>query len=269
VTRGGLFARLVLAPLLALGVALPAGAAPPSTLDEVRAEGVLRVGLPGDYAPFAVVDADATDPSGENWRGLDIDVTRAMAAALAVRVVFVRTSWPTLMADLGAGKFDLGAGGITITPDRAAHAMFSDAIVDDGKTPITRCADTTRFVSLAAIDRPGIRVITNPGGTNESFDRAHLHAATIVVFPDNRGIFAALAAGAADLMITDATEARYQQRHTPGLCAVHPDHPFSASEKAYLLPPDDHAWREWVDRFLAQARASGALTRWRQAWLGE
>ena len=255
--RGGWLAAVA----LALGLAPAAGAAPPSTLDAVRASSVLRVGLPGDYAPFALVTA------GE-WRGFDVDVTRAMAAALAVRVVFVRTSWPTLLADLGAGKFDLGAGGITITEARAARASFSTPILEDGKTPLARCADAARFATLTAIDRPGIRVITNPGGTNESFDRVHLHEATIVVFPDNRGIFAALAAGAADLMITDATEARYQQRATPGLCAVHPEKPFSVSEKAYLLPPDDAAWRDWVDGFLTRAAESGALTRWRQAWLG-
>ncbi len=256
--RGGWLA----AAALALGLAPAAGAAAGETLDAVRAAGVLRVGLPGDYAPFALVTAG-------QWRGFDIDVTRAMAAALVARVVFVKTSWPTLMDDLGAGKFDLGAGGITITAARAARAAFSTPLLEDGKTPLVRCPDAARFVTLAAIDRPGIRVITNPGGTNESFDRAHLHAASIVVFPDNRGIFAALAAGAADLMITDATEARYQQRETPGLCAVHPDRPFSASEKAYLLPPGDRAWREWVDAFLARARKNGALARWRQAWLGQ
>ncbi len=252
--------RYLLASLaLALAFARPAGA---GTLEAVRAAGMLRVGLPGDYAPFALATSD-------DWRGFDVDVARAMAAALAVRVVFVRTSWPTLMADLGAGKFDLGAGGITITPERAAQAMFSEPILADGKTPLARCSDAARFATLAAIDRPGIRVITNPGGTNESFDRAHLHAATIVIFPDNRRIFAALAAGAADLMITDATEARYQQRATPGLCAVHPDQPFTRSEKAYLLPPRDAAWRDWVDGFLAHAHESGALARWRQAWLGQ
>ena len=244
---------------LALAFARPAGA---GTLAAVRAAGVLRVGLPGDYAPFALATAD-------DWRGFDVDVARAMAAALAVRVVFVRTSWPTLMADLGAGKFDLGAGGITITPERAAQAMFSEPILADGKTPLARCSEAARFGTLAAIDRPGIRVITNPGGTNESFDRAHLHAATIVIFPDNRRIFAALAAGAADLMITDATEARYQQRATPGLCAVHPEKPFTRSEKAYLLPQGDREWRDWVDGFLTRARESGRLTRWRQAWLGQ
>ena len=257
--------RRFLAVALALALIAPWPVAAGETLAAIRAAGELRVGLPGDYAPFALVDPGA----GKGWRGFDVDVTRAMAAALGVRPVFVATSWPTLMADLGAGKFDLGAGGISVTPERAARAMFSAPVLEDGKTALTRCADVARFASLAAIDRPGIRVITNPGGTNESFDRARLHDATILVFPDNRGIFAALAADAADLMITDAAEARYQQRHTPGLCAVHPQTPFVVSEKAYLLPRDDAAWRDWVDGFLTQARQSGALADWRRRWLGD
>ncbi len=254
-----------LAGALAFALIAPLPVAAGETLAAIRASGELRVGFPGDYAPFALADPGAA----KDWRGFDVDVARAMAAALGARLVFVQTGWPGLMADLAAGKFDLGAGGITGTPERAAHAMFSAPVLEDGKVALTRCTDVARFTSLAAIDRPGIRVITNPGGTNESFDRAHLHIAAILVFPDNRGIFPSLAAGAADLMITDAAEARYQQRQTPGLCAVHPEAPFVVSEKAYLLPRDDAVWRDWVDGFLAEAQRNGSFAAWRARWLGE
>ena len=80
-------------------------------------------------------------------------------------------------------------------------------------------------------------MLVNPGGGNERFDRAHLHAAHIVVHPDNMTIFDALAAGDGDLMITDASETRYQQKLHPGvLCAIHPDPPFDFAEKAYWGP---------------------------------
>ena len=82
-------------------------------------------------------------------------------------------------------------------------------------------------------------MLVNPGGGNEKFDRAHLHAARIEVRPDNTKIFDALAGGDGDLMITDASETRYQQKLHPGaLCAIHPDAPFDFSEKAYWAPYD-------------------------------
>lgn len=251
----GILAIMVLA-------VVPASAQPtPSRLDAILAAGALRVGMPGDYAPFGV-----RDPASGAWRGLDVDVARAMAQALGVKLVLVQTSWRALLPDLLAGRFDIGAGGVSVTLARQARAFFSTPVLRDGKTPIALCDNAEKFNLLSQIDRPGVRVIVNPGGTNEAFDRAHLHAAQIVVFPDNTRIFDALLAGRADLMITDATEARLQHRLHPQLCALHPDRPFDFSEKAYLLPRDVPL-QQWVDQFLHIARATGALPTLIGKWL--
>ena len=65
-------------------------------------------------------------------------------------------------------------GGVSVTLERQKTAFFSAPYLRDGKTPIARCADKDKFADLAAIDRPEVTVIVNPGGTNEKFDRAHL-----------------------------------------------------------------------------------------------
>ena len=110
-----------------------------------------------------------------------------------------------------------------MTLERQKKAYFSAPYLRDGKTPIARCADKQKFATLAAIDRPDVAVIVNPGGTNEKFDRAHLKAARIEVWSDNLSIFDRLEKGDADLMITDATETLYQQKlHAGALCAIHP-----------------------------------------------
>ena len=57
--------------------------------------------------------------------------------------------------------------------------------------------------------------------------------------PDNVTIFQQIVDGKADLMMTDAIEARLQSRLHPELCAVHPQQPFDFAEKAYLLPRDE------------------------------
>ena len=119
---------------------------------------------------------------------------------------------------------------------------------------------------MADIDKPGIRVITPPGGTNEAFDRAHLKHADIVVFQDNTRIFDELVAGRADLMITDATETRFQHKLHPELCSVHPDQPFDFGEKAYLLPRDA-ALQQWIDKFLHIQTENGELNSIIHRWL--
>src|SRR5205814_1190485 len=156
--------------------------------------------------------------------------------------------------------------GISVTLERQKKAFFSLPTMRDGKTPIARCDDARKFQTLADIDRPEVRLIVNPGGTNERFARAHAPRATLTVYPDNVTIFDRIVAGEADVMITDAIEARLQQRLHPKLCAIHPDAPFDFSEKAFLLPRDV-AFKAYVDQWLHQAIETGAYARLNEQWL--
>src|ERR1700745_3347659 len=108
------------------------------------------------------------------WRDRRGDVTMAqsLAKTLGVRLEIVPTTWKTMQADLQADRFDIAMGGVSVTPDRAAVGDFSDTVMRDGKRPIVRCTDKELFTSIAAIDRPGVRVVVNPGGTNERFAKA-------------------------------------------------------------------------------------------------
>ena len=255
------FASVLLAASLVLTTASPATAQSPAPnrLDEVVARGTLRVGLSGDYKPFSIKE-------GDTMEGLDVDMARNLATFLGVKLDIVQFAWPNLMSDLQAGKFDVAMGGITITLPRQKLAFFSVPVMRSGKTPIARCADKGRFDTLAEIDQPNVRVIANPGGTNESFDRANLKQAQIIVFPDNAHIFDEVAAGRADVMITDAVETLLQQKLHPELCAVHPDHPFNTSELAYLLPRDV-VWKMYVDQWVNLLNVGGERQKLVAKWL--
>ncbi|PWC88928.1 hypothetical protein TSH100_06610 [Azospirillum sp. TSH100] len=241
----------------------PAAAQPAETsrLDAVLFAGTLRVGTTGDYKPFTYLN-----PQTQKFEGMDIDLAEAMGKALGVKVEFVKTSWGTLLPDLLADKYDIAVGGVSVTLERQKKALFSDPLMRDGKTPITRCENKDRFQTVADIDKPGVRLIVNPGGTNEKFARANIRTAQIEVHPDNVTIFDQIVAGKADLMITDAVETRLQQKLHPELCAVHPDQPFDFSEKAFLLPRDV-VLKLWVDQWLHQTVATGQYQAVFDRWL--
>jgi cyclohexadienyl dehydratase len=246
----GLFCLILLAALLAGAPATAEG----SRLDAILQRGVLRVGTTGDYRPFT-----ALDKTSGAYSGFDIDLAHSLADALGVRIEFEPTSWPKLTRDFEAGDFDIAMGGVSVTLERAKKGFFSTPYLREGKTAIARCADKDKFATLEEIDRPGVKVISNPGGTNERFDRAHLHAADIIVYPDNTTIFDKIAAGEADLMITDASETRFQQKQNPGvLCAIHPEKPFDFAEKAFWMPQDS-ALKAFVDQWLHLTMESGAF----------
>src|SRR5690554_3926273 len=253
--------RQILA-LLALAFLLlaPAAHAESPVLAGIARSGELRVGLTGDYKPFSW-----EEPEG-HFAGIDADMAAALARDLGVRLIIVRTSWPTLMDDLEAGKFDIGMGGISITEARQEKALFSTPLLSDGKAPVARCEDAERFRTLKGIDREGVRVIVNPGGTNEQFARANIRHATLILHKDNASVFDEIAAGRADVMMTDAIETRIVAKEYSTLCATNPDAPFTRAEKAYLLPRHA-AWKARVDDWLARMEASGERARIFTKWV--
>ncbi len=229
-------------PVLATPAVAPA--APATRLDAIMAKGTVRVGTTGDYKPFSYMN-----PETKQFEGLDIDMAQSLGQALGVKVEFVPTTWANLMKDFQADQFDFAMSGVSVTLDRAKKGYFTIPIMREGKTPIALCSNKDKFQTLADIDKAGVRVIVNPGGTNEKFARANLKVANIEVFKDNVNIFKEIVAGRADLMMTDSSETIYQQKLNPQLCSVHPEKPFDFAEKAYWMQRDI-ALKEFADQWL-------------------
>ena len=243
-------------------VATPAFAQDAGTtrLDTVQAKTKLTVCTPGDYKPFSFLRADGT------FEGLDIDLIRAAGKALGAEVEFVKSSWPTLMKDF-TEKCDVGVGGISVTTDRQKTAFFSTAYMVNGKAPITKCENVSKFQTVADIDKPDVTVIENPGGSNERFARANFKQAKIVIFNDNTTIFDEILKGNADVMISESVETIVQQKLRPGLCAVNPDKPLQYGEMGWLLPRGDVVFKAWIDQWLHLAKANGEYDRIVGQWL--
>ncbi|NEN75754.1 amino acid ABC transporter substrate-binding protein [Pelistega sp. NLN82] len=86
-----------------------------SLLDRINNKGTITVGTEGTYAPFTYHDA-----SGK-LTGYDVEVTRAVAEKLGVKVEFKETQWDAMLAGLKAGRFDLVANQVALTtPERQA-----------------------------------------------------------------------------------------------------------------------------------------------------
>jgi len=231
-----------------------------SRLDDVIKRGALRVCTPGDYKPFSLAKTDGS------FEGIDVDIVQAMAKSLGVEVKFVKTSWGKLMDDF-VEKCDLGVGGISVTLDRQKRAFFTVPYMVNGKAPITKCENAAKFQTVADIDKPGVTVIENPGGSNERFARANFKQAKIVIFNDNTLIFDEILKGNADVMISESVETIVQAKAKPGLCAVNPDQPLQYGEMAYLSPRGDPVFKAWVDQWFHLAKATGDYDRTIAAWL--
>ncbi|HVO87136.1 MAG TPA: transporter substrate-binding domain-containing protein [Casimicrobiaceae bacterium] len=231
-----------------------------SRLDAIQKSGTLRVCTPGDYQPFSLAKPDGS------YEGLDVDLVQAMAKALGVKVEFVKAPWSQLM-DTFVDKCDIAVGGISVTLDRQKRAFFTEPYMVNGKAPITKCENVQKFQTVADIDKPGVTVIENPGGSNERFARANFKQAKIVIYNDNTKIFDEILKGNADVMISESVEVMVQQKLRPGLCAVNPGKPLQYGEMAYLLPRGDGVFKAWVDQWFHLAKATGEYDRTVGAWI--
>ncbi|HFK7186511.1 TPA: transporter substrate-binding domain-containing protein [Serratia odorifera] len=248
--------------LLPLALLIAAGSASAqSHLDKVSQQKKLEVCTTGDYKPYTFLTQEG------NYEGIDIAMAQSLAKSLGAEVKWVKTSWKTLMQDFNAGKCDIAMGGISVTLERQKQAFFADKLDTDGKIPLVRCTDVKKYRTIAQINKPSVRVIEPAGGTNEAFVHAHLPKVNLTLSHDNMAIFQQLVDRKADVMITDASEALYQQKRYPKLCAVNPKKPMQYGEKAYMLPRDDLSWKLYVDQWLHLAKATGEYQTIIDSWL--
>lgn len=211
------------------------------------------MGIPGDYAPFAI-------SKGDSLSGADITLGRALASAMGVLPVFVKTSWANLATDMRNDAFDIALGGISITPERAALARFSIPYHKGGKTFLCRRTDSARFSTVEAVNKPGVRLIENKGGTNESVTRSLFPAATLRIYPDNIGVFNEIVTGRADVMVTDDTEADLKTKQYPQLCRSFSG-TITKSDKALWIHTDA-ALVGFVNAWLQKELAAGLPQQW-------
>jgi len=224
---------------------------------EIVERGTLLVGTTGDYRPLSFREADGT------YWGFGIEVAAEIARHLGVGTAFVKTSWPTLTADVLADPqaFDMAIGGITITDARRETMLMSEGYLANGKTILCRAAEAGRYTCLADIDQEGVRVMVNPGGLNEKFANQNLMRATIIVHQQNEEIPALIAQGAADVMITEITEAPYYVKTDDRLAAPLLNEPFTHGEIGVLMRKGQEDLMSAVNEAIRTMKSDGTLRR--------
>lgn len=221
----------LLGAVLLGAVAFSAQAGP--RLDRIQESKTLRVGTPGDYRPFAI-------KTEQGYEGHDIDVIEAMARELGLTIEYVPTTWPNLMPDLQADKFDIAVGGITRTPARIAQMEMLPGYAPFGKVALARSTDKNKYKSVEDLNQPSVHVIKNPGGTNELFVLEHLKEAQVSTHDKNAEIPGLIAEGKGDIMITETYEALHYSNADPRLSALFIDQPLTPiNYLGFMLAADD------------------------------
>jgi general L-amino acid transport system substrate-binding protein len=174
------------------------------TLKAVKDRGVLNCGSNGTLAGFGLPDAAG------RWVGLDVDVCRAVSAAIfgnAEKVKFVPLSAKDRFTALQSGEVDLLVRDTTWTLSRDGSLGFNFAGVNyyDGQAFMVRKALNLK----SALDLNGASVCVQQGTTTElnasDFFRAHRLQFKSVTFATANEAVKAYDAGRCDAYTTDAS----------------------------------------------------------------
>lgn len=192
---------------LVLGAALCANAIAAhagKTLDTVRQRGQLLCGVSTGVAGFSAPDAKG------RWQGLDVDVCRAIAAAVlsdADKVTFVPLSSQQRFTALQSGQIDVLSRNTswTLTRDASLGLHFTAITYFDGQGFLV----PAKLKLSSAKQLKGAQVCVQSGTTTEKnladFSRANKLAIKPVVFDSYEASFKALFSGRCQAFTTDAS----------------------------------------------------------------
>jgi len=230
-------------------------------LNRVLQEKVLRVGTPGDYRPFSMLTNGV-------YEGHDIDVVEMIAKELGVKVEYVKTSWPKLMEDLFADKYDVAVGGITQNVSRMSRVGFLPQYAPNGKVALVRAEDKDKFKTPESLNQETVRVIKNPGGTNEQYVLANLTKAQVSTHEKNAEIPALIAEGEGDVMITETYEALLYSKLDNRLYAAFVNSPLTpTSFMGFMIPLDDADYARVMKFVWEVLQLRGELGKVSERWL--
>ena len=198
--------KFVAAALVAgLGMAISATAASAqATLTQVKQRGVLNCGSNTGLAGFGVPDAQG------NWKGLDVDYCRAIAASIfndASKVKFIPLSAKDRFTALQSGEVDVLVRNSTwtMTRDASLGLSFTGVNYYDGQGFMVR----KKLGVNSALQLSGASVCTQQGTTTElnlaDYFRANNLKYEVVAFATWVVTVKAYDAGRCDAFTTDAS----------------------------------------------------------------
>jgi polar amino acid transport system substrate-binding protein len=125
----------------ALGAAARAAMAAPVTLEQLKKNGEMRIGVEVAYPPFVFRDKGAIV-------GYDVDLAGLFCRTLGVKPNFIDTQWSGVIPSLYAGRFDIIMASMTITKERAQRVAFSIPYAEASQALLVRQDDKDRIKAI-------------------------------------------------------------------------------------------------------------------------
>jgi general L-amino acid transport system substrate-binding protein len=247
--------------VLGFGVAAEAG----PTLDKVKQAGQISCGVPTGVAGFAAPDSQG------HWAGFDVDICRALSAAIfgaADKVKYVPLTAQQRFTALQSGEVDLLSNNTTDTlqRDTALGLNFAPVVFYDGQGFMV----PKKLGIKSAKDLNGATICVQPGTTTElnlaDYFRANKMEFKPVVIEKIDEALNAFFSGRCDVYTGDASAVnanRLSQAPNPDDYIILPER-ISKEPLAPVVRHGDEEWNDivrWVVYALIEAEEKGITSK--------
>lgn len=262
--------KLLKNTILAFGLsALATAAHAGEVFDRVKQKGEVVNAVVNDYPPFAYInDKNELD-------GFDIDVAKAFAEKLGVKLKLETPGWETIISGRWAGRWDVAITSSTPTEERAKVVNFP---VNYYSVPAVLVVNKDEQAIRSAADLTGKKVGVGTGSSYEAYVNKSftIPGQAAIAFPfgavqsvpnDETVNFQNLALGAGvrlDAIVASLGTAQGQIDATGKLKLA--GEPLFAEPNAVVTDKGDPEWDAEVKRVITELKDDGTLERISQKW---
>jgi ABC-type amino acid transport substrate-binding protein len=255
--------RLVLGGLLALAAIFPINSMAGDTLQRVVDFKVLKVGMSGSQPPMNTFNREG------GLMGFDVDLAKALAVAMRVKLEIKTMPFGELMTALEEDKIDMVISGMAITPERTELVSFVGPYMMSGKSILTKDSVLANMKSSEEFNRKDLKLAALSNSTSSSFIKLVAPEAKLIEVADyNEGI-ALIKDGGADGMVADMPACVLAVMRYPDAGLVTLEKPLTLEPIGIAVSKDDPQFLNLVDNFVDAYGKMGVLGQLRKRWMEE
>jgi polar amino acid transport system substrate-binding protein len=233
-------------------ISLSARAQAASSLERVKASGVLHIGAIADGAPYYQKSLAAG-----TWRGFYIDICQKLADDLGVKLSILETTWGNSVLDLQASKIDVFFG-LNPTPERQKVIDFSGPVFKNAFTFIAKKSVTAQ--SWEDFNNADMRIGVDAGSSHDSAVTRLAPNAAISRLKTASDATAALQSGRVDAQCLVMVLALALRAKNPAIGQLIVPTPLNATtSNAGFRREEDTTWRDFVDAWITEHRDNGFI----------
>jgi polar amino acid transport system substrate-binding protein len=227
-------------------------------LSSIIKKGEIRIGTSGTQPPFSM-----KAKSGE-LIGYEVDLAKALAKNMGVKLKLVEMPFSDLLAALKAGKIDAVMSGMTMTPERNLEVLFAGPYILSGKTILTKSSIVDE-ISNASNDKK-YKIATLKGSTSVEFVKNYMPKHELILVDKyNDGVEMVLN-NKADAMVADKPICVVTLMKNQGKDLVISDKPLTIEPIGMALPSDDPQFLNLVENYISSLQLSGTLPLLEKTW---